>query len=164
MKSINDITQRKYKQTFLIKIIKNHIEVEGEESSFLRILDNCPVWGYQLKGVVYLFEEWIQKRSHRSYSSWLWLWDISLPSSYWPLLPDVFKSQNNSDKKKQSCDTYLLLVLNVQSWHSTEFHKIIFCASSYLQWSINIICSEWNKLALHSLYHYCTHYMDRALS
>jgi hypothetical protein len=54
-----------------------------------------------------------------------------------------------SDNRKQTCDTYLLLVLNVHSWHSTEFQKIIICSSSYLQWSINTICSKWKKLALH---------------
>ena len=77
------------------------------------------------------------------------LCDFSPPSSYCRLLPNVFRSQNNSDKRKQICDTYLLLVLNVNSWHFTAFQKIIICASSYLQWSINIICSKWNKLALH---------------
>jgi len=34
----------------LIKIIKNHIEVEGEESSFLLILGDCPVGGLSVGG------------------------------------------------------------------------------------------------------------------
>ena len=65
------------------------------------------------------------------------------------LFPNVFRNQNDSDNRKQICVAYLLLVLHVQSWHSRELQKIIFYSSSYLKWKINIICSEWKKLALH---------------
>jgi len=37
-------------QLSLIKIIKNHIEVEGEESSFLLILVDCPMGGSSVGG------------------------------------------------------------------------------------------------------------------
>jgi len=37
-------------QLSLIKIIKNHIQVEGEESSFLLNLGDCPVGGSSVGG------------------------------------------------------------------------------------------------------------------
>jgi len=39
------ILSENYEKPFPIKIIKNHVEVEGEESSFLLILGDCPVGG-----------------------------------------------------------------------------------------------------------------------
>jgi hypothetical protein len=68
--------------------------------------------------------------------------------SYWLLLPKVFRSQNNSDNRK-----HLIFVTRVKCALLT-FNGIPennFCSSSYLKWSINIICSKWKKkgTALH---------------
>ena len=50
MKSINNLPQLNYKQTFPNKIVKNHIQVEGKDSSFLLILGDCPVGGSSVGG------------------------------------------------------------------------------------------------------------------
>jgi len=51
LKSINSLSLVKtMNQLSLIKTTKNHVEVEGEESSFLIILVDCPVGGSSVGG------------------------------------------------------------------------------------------------------------------
>jgi len=58
MKCINHLSQViTVIELSLIKIIRNHMEVEGEESSFLLILDDCPVGGLSVGGRLSTFSK-----------------------------------------------------------------------------------------------------------
>jgi hypothetical protein len=58
MKRINHLSQViTIIELSLIKIIRNHIEVEGEESSFLLILGDRPVGGLSVGGCLSIFSK-----------------------------------------------------------------------------------------------------------